>query len=313
MLFNFFYIFFFFKQKTAYEMLRSLVGSEMCIRDSDKTIRSAGGGAFKFGELVEKELGIQFEKVDELEALVLGFRFLCRYSAGNQNEVYSHTNTRLGGGVLGKQVEQVDPTKPCLLVNIGSGVSILKVHPDGSFERVGGTSMGGATFWGLCRLITSASTFEEAMTMCESGDATKVDKLVRDIYGGDYDKFNLKGSVVAASFGKLASIKDPKGCHDQDLALALLIMITQQIALISINIAKIHHVQDAIFFVGGFLRFNPIARRTLAFAAEYQGTTAHFLEHADFFGAIGALVAGFDISSQFQKPASVQPQSSWKR
>ncbi len=27
-------VFFFFKQKTAYEMLRSLVGSEMCIRDS---------------------------------------------------------------------------------------------------------------------------------------------------------------------------------------------------------------------------------------------------------------------------------------
>ena len=31
--------FFFFKQKTAYEMLRSLVGSEMCIRD-----RAGGGG-----------------------------------------------------------------------------------------------------------------------------------------------------------------------------------------------------------------------------------------------------------------------------
>src|SRR5678815_695068 len=27
------FLFFFFKQKTAYEMLRSLVGSEMCIRD----------------------------------------------------------------------------------------------------------------------------------------------------------------------------------------------------------------------------------------------------------------------------------------
>ena len=27
------FFFFFFKQKTAYEMLRSLVGSEMCIRD----------------------------------------------------------------------------------------------------------------------------------------------------------------------------------------------------------------------------------------------------------------------------------------
>ena len=29
----FFFCVFFFKQKTAYEMLRSLVGSEMCIRD----------------------------------------------------------------------------------------------------------------------------------------------------------------------------------------------------------------------------------------------------------------------------------------
>ena len=28
-------LFFFFKQKTAYEMLRSLVGSEMCIRDRE--------------------------------------------------------------------------------------------------------------------------------------------------------------------------------------------------------------------------------------------------------------------------------------
>ena len=30
--------FFFFKQKTAYEMLRSLVGSEMCIRDRRKSM-----------------------------------------------------------------------------------------------------------------------------------------------------------------------------------------------------------------------------------------------------------------------------------
>eukprot|EP01015_Nassula_variabilis_P025663 TRINITY_DN5030_c0_g1_i3.p1 TRINITY_DN5030_c0_g1~~TRINITY_DN5030_c0_g1_i3.p1 ORF type:complete len:332 (+),score=70.68 TRINITY_DN5030_c0_g1_i3:1-996(+) len=36
-------VFFFFKQKTAYEMLRSLVGSEMCIRDSIRTIFSKEG------------------------------------------------------------------------------------------------------------------------------------------------------------------------------------------------------------------------------------------------------------------------------
>ena len=32
------FLFFFFKQKTAYEILRCLVGSEMCIRDSIHTV-----------------------------------------------------------------------------------------------------------------------------------------------------------------------------------------------------------------------------------------------------------------------------------
>src|SRR5665254_9469 len=39
--------FFLFKQKTAYEMLRSLVGSEMCIRDSGKA--SANGKPLSMG------------------------------------------------------------------------------------------------------------------------------------------------------------------------------------------------------------------------------------------------------------------------
>ena len=46
--------FFFFKQKTAYEMLRSLVGSEMCIRDrlgmlrpDSGTVRMLGGDPWR--------------------------------------------------------------------------------------------------------------------------------------------------------------------------------------------------------------------------------------------------------------------------
>ena len=34
--------------------------------------------------------------------------------------------------------------------------------------------------------------------MAEEGDNTKVDKLVRDIYGGDYTKFGLPGDLVAS-------------------------------------------------------------------------------------------------------------------
>lgn len=52
------------------------------------------------------------------------------------------------------------PQLPCLLVNIGSGVSIIKVDEDGKFERVSGTSLGGGTLWGLLSLLTPATTFD---------------------------------------------------------------------------------------------------------------------------------------------------------
>ena len=50
---------------------------------------------------------------------------------------------------------------PYLLVNIGSGVSILSVTGENDFKRVYGTSLGGGTFLGLCCLLTGCDTFEE--------------------------------------------------------------------------------------------------------------------------------------------------------
>lgn len=52
------------------------------------------------------------------------------------------------------------PKLPCLLVNIGSGVSIIRVDDYGKFERVSGTSLGGGTLWGLLSLLTDADSFD---------------------------------------------------------------------------------------------------------------------------------------------------------
>ena len=56
-------IFFFFKQKTAYEMLRSLVGSEMCIRD-----RNVGREHADEGERIHRHAG-GIERVAEAEPM----------------------------------------------------------------------------------------------------------------------------------------------------------------------------------------------------------------------------------------------------
>ena len=52
-----------------------------------------------------------------------------------------------------------------MLVNIGSGVSILSVKGPDDYKRVYGTSLGGGTFLGLCCLLTGCNTFEEAMAL----------------------------------------------------------------------------------------------------------------------------------------------------
>jgi type II pantothenate kinase len=59
---------------------------------------------------------------------------------------------------------------------------------------------GGGTFLGLCAMLTETDSFEKAIELAEKGDSNRVDKLVQDIYGGDYAKLGLSGDVVASRY-----------------------------------------------------------------------------------------------------------------
>lgn len=181
---------------------------------------------------------------------------------------------------------------PYLVVNIGSGVSILKVEGPGRYERVSGSSLGGGTYWGLCRLLTRCKTFDEVLDLAETGDGTAVDMTVGDIYGRGYDKFHLGSSVVASSFGKLAMKPEPgAGIREEDMARALLMMITGNIGQVRVcawygegggsgaalwcscsclcttcmtQVAYLNAViyrATHIYFVGNFLRHNKVGDR----------------------------------------------------
>mgnify|MGYP002785158320 CR=1 FL=1 len=65
---------------------------------------------------------------------------------------------------------------PYLLVNIGSGVSMVRVTGPGptQYERVSGSSIGGGTFWGLCRLLTQTRDFDEMLDLSTQGDNAAV-------------------------------------------------------------------------------------------------------------------------------------------
>ena len=105
----------------------------------------------------------------------------------------------------------------------------MSVRGKEHYNRVYGTSLGGGTFLGLCCLLTGCNSFEEALELAAKGDNEKVDKLVRDIYGGDYTRFGLSGATVASSFGQMNLVEKRATASKEDLARATLVTITNNI------------------------------------------------------------------------------------
>lgn len=105
---------------------------------------------------------------------------------------------------------------PYLLVNIGSGVSMIKVSGPRQFDRIGGTSLGGGTLWGLLSLLTGARTFDAMLELADKGDNSAVDMMVGDIYGTDYGKVGLKSNTIASSFGKVFKMKQEAEMDAED-------------------------------------------------------------------------------------------------
>ncbi|XP_060523462.1 pantothenate kinase 3 isoform X2 [Cylas formicarius] len=252
------------------------------------TVCATGGGAYKFEEDFKKEVNLKLAKFDEFETLLKGLLYVDK---NNSKECYYWAEPTDETKCAKVKYDFSSPY-PFLIVNIGSGVSILAVYSSSNYRRISGTSIGGGTFLGLCCLLTGCNTFEEAIELAAEGDHTHVDKLVKDIYGGDYEKFKLPGDLVASSFGQMNSRDRRSKVNRQDLARATLVTITNNIGSIA-RMCAIQEKIDRVVFIGNFLRVNPIAMKLLASAMDYwsKGTMkALFLEHEGYFGAVGCLL-----------------------
>ncbi|KAG2636425.1 hypothetical protein PVAP13_2NG449600 [Panicum virgatum] len=89
-------------------------------------IKATGGGAYKYADLFKERLGVSLEKEDEMDCLVSGANFLLK---AIRHEAFTHMDGH-------KEYVQIDQNDlfPFLLVNVGSGVSIIKVDGHGKFQ-----------------------------------------------------------------------------------------------------------------------------------------------------------------------------------
>jgi type II pantothenate kinase len=152
---------------------------------SNVKVMATGGGAHMYYDRLKRDLGVEVLREEEMECLILGLGFIAHvpeevfwfseelvYKVSHPHEPRTIPASELPRPSPSPPSYQVTfaptpnnagetvPVFPCLVVNIGSGVSIVKVDENGEFERVSGTSLGGGTLWGLLSMLTDARTFD---------------------------------------------------------------------------------------------------------------------------------------------------------
>ena len=294
----------------CFEFIKRLKDKHHALNGSnpnDLVICATGGGAFKYYDEMKKTLGVEVLREDEMECLIMGLDF---FITEIPNEVFTCSDQDPM-----PFLEPCTDIYPYLLVNIGSGVSMIKVSGPKQYERIGGTSLGGGTLWGLLSLLTGARTFDDMLTLADKGDNTKVDMLVGDIYGTDYTKIGLPTDVIASSFGKVFRMKregesaaeDGEGMSNssvlddagqkpifaaEDISLSLLYTVSNNIGQIAYLFSEKHKLEN-IYFGGSFIRGHRQTINALSFAINFwsQGTRkAFFLRHEGYLGSVGAFL-----------------------
>ena len=295
-------------------------------------IRISGGGSCKYQKFFNEMLNVEVIKVDELQSLLYGYAIMneyntmyhlinknikafteINYEANNNND--NNNNNNLNTKYLSSENASIfneynnvnylkinsiqNFTFPHLVVNIGSGVSIVKVINENDIERIGGTMCGGGTLIGLSKILLGIDDFNEIIKLAKKGDHKNLDLLVSDIYGksilSDFNnnKIGLECDVLASSFGKVHHIlsKNKEAeIKKEDIAQSLLILICFQIAQLGYLYAKQHDIKD-VFYYGNFTQKDSFAIELLDFGTRFwdKNIKAHFNDLDGYLGSIGCL------------------------
>ncbi|KAF2473294.1 pantothenate kinase 4 [Lindgomyces ingoldianus] len=311
------------KIDTCIEFMRKLQADHQQLNGSkpeELCVMATGGGAFKYYDRIREALGVEVIREDEMECLIIGLDF---FITEIPMEVFTYSEAEPMSFI--PFPPQPPSIYPYLLVNIGSGVSMIKVSGPRRYERIGGTSLGGGTLWGLLSLLTGARNFDDMLKLAEKGDNSTVDLLVGDIYGTDYNKIGLKSTHIASSFGKVYKLKRAAeqeaedGCNSdykhhaaeehiegsseiphesakqfrpEDISRSLLYAVSNNIGQIAYLHAEKHNLAH-IYFGGSFIGGHSQTMNTLSYAIRFwsKGTKqAYFLRHEGYLGAVGAFL-----------------------
>ncbi|KAM0683648.1 hypothetical protein MDAP_001221 [Mitosporidium daphniae] len=249
---------------------------------SEIVIKATGGGSFKHEGYIKdlfkrNNIWLHFILVKEMESLHKGVLYLAK-------------------------VDQL-PQQTILYANIGTGVSIL--HIDGAeFSRVGGSGIGGGTFYGLYHVMCKLASilpldFDEAINKATFANClhSKLHLTVGDIYGADPLIKDLDPTLIAGYFSACPLLKDAPDINA--LAGGLLMLVSYAIISCVIELAKETNPQLIVIggsFVGTngslfLLSYVETIKNFMLQVLDYKRmqTKVHFFDLGSHVGCLGAM------------------------
>lgn len=282
-----------FKSISFRDVLSFIVNDAKDKHISSITISATGGGSEKhkqdiIGFITDEGISVELKQVDEMASLDSGVSFLMKKNIENFRNLTGNAKI--------------------LYANIGTGVSILSIqpfNPNGKSKRVGGTGIGGGTFYGLsqlfCKIIgIQPMEFDEAVSSATYEDEPKLHLTVGDIYGKDYQPGILNADLIAGFFSACPSLSVMPSIHV--INGGLIKMVSYAIVASVSELAHSEH-PDLIVFGGSFVSGQSKAifnysiillgkiKEFMEWVLDFKQVKVnhYFLDHDAFVGCLGAI------------------------
>ena len=189
-----------------------------------------------------------------------------------------------GGQALAGLVASARAETPLLVASAGSGTALIKAQGD-TFTHVSGTAVGGGTMLGLARLLLRTMDPLEIEALAERGDRNGADLSLADVITGPIG--SLPADATAVNFGRLGRRSFHGEVAQEDLAAALVNLVAQTIALVTVNAAKAHGCQRIV--LTGHMLDMATFRHVVGLVGQYYATEMQIPDTPGWATALGAL------------------------
>jgi len=201
------------------------------------------------------------------------------------------------GGQALLQLEGDARTIPVMVASCGSGTALIKAEGD-RYAHVSGSAVGGGTMLGLARLLLATMDPLEIERLAVQGDRNGADLSLADVITGPIG--SLPADATAVNFGRLGRASFHGEVSRADLAAALVNLIAQTIALITINASRAHQCAQVVL-IGHMLDMSSF-RTVVALVGQYYAAELQVVERPGYATAIGALLLGAQASTGIVTP-----------